>query len=219
MGARPGEAARAFSGMVREREHGDLGGVTDGTWRSWSVSAGAWCRSVKPASAIGSRRWPSALTSPRDTLDHGPGGQPRGQVAGIDSPRSAPGRIRAWRPEPTLGFEPRTYCLRTPRSPANPIVQRLASSSCTTPGGTRWHGQPRAGATRLADPRTPVFVGIQLQLGSTREPVLRNHPHSLVGRRGFEDLGAAHLGADALERHAGGQKKPGAQRDLLIRVL
>jgi hypothetical protein len=55
MGARPEEAARAFYGMVREREHGDLGGVTDGTWRSWSVSAGVSCRSVKPASANGSR--------------------------------------------------------------------------------------------------------------------------------------------------------------------
>src|SRR5664279_4768505 len=101
MGARPGEAAPAFCGMVREREHGDLGGVTDGTWRSWSVSAGVWCRSVKPASAIGSRRWPSALTS-------------------------------------------------------------------------------------------------------TRELVLRNHPNGLIHRRGFADLGTTHLGADALERHAGG---------------
>jgi hypothetical protein len=55
MGARPEEAARAFYGMVREREHGDLGGVTDGTWRSWSVSAGVSCRSVKPAYANGSR--------------------------------------------------------------------------------------------------------------------------------------------------------------------
>jgi hypothetical protein len=41
--------------MVREREHGHLGGVTDGTWRSWSVSAGVSCRSAKPAHANGSR--------------------------------------------------------------------------------------------------------------------------------------------------------------------